>query len=117
MIKEMIVDADFCIKLGSSEKYRFLYDVLPLVAEKIYMHTHAHGEVMMPSSAVRQLGELVSESKVELVNEKKWSGTYNNKNKSCSRHRFLPWGMTSSRSLAGIWCMVDGTKEVGTRSP
>ena len=70
MIKEMIVDADLCIKLGSSEKYRFLYDVLPLVAEKIYMHTHAHGEVMMPSSAVRQLGELVSEGKVELVNEK-----------------------------------------------
>ena len=69
MIKEMIVDADLCIKLGSSEKYRFLYDVLPLVAEKIYMHTHAHGEVMMPSSAVRQLGELVSEGKVELVNE------------------------------------------------
>ena len=69
MIKEMIVDADLCIKLGSSEKYRFLYDVLPLVAKKIYMHTHAHGEVMMPSSAVRQLGELVSEGKVELVNE------------------------------------------------
>lgn len=33
MIKEMIVDADLCIKLGGSDKYRYLYDVLPLVAE------------------------------------------------------------------------------------
>ncbi|WP_026495687.1 hypothetical protein [Butyrivibrio sp. WCD3002] len=55
MIKEMIVDADLCIKLGGSDKYRYLYDVLPLVAEKIYMHTHAHGEVMMPPSAVKLL--------------------------------------------------------------
>lgn len=69
MIDKMIVDADLCIKLGGSNKYRYLYDVLPLVSKKIYMHTHAHGEVMMPSSAVSQLRDLISESKVELVNE------------------------------------------------
>ena len=69
MIEKMIVDADLCIKLGGSDKYRFLYDVLPMVAKKIYMHTHAHSEVMMPSSAVSQLKALVSEGKVELVNE------------------------------------------------
>ena len=51
MIEKMIVDADLCIKLGGSDKYRFLYDVLPLVAKKIYMHTHAHSEVMMPYPA------------------------------------------------------------------
>ena len=69
MIEKMIVDADLCIKLGGSNKYRYLHDILPLVAKKIYMHTHAHGEVMMPPSAVNQLRELVSEGKVELVNE------------------------------------------------
>lgn len=69
MIEKMIVDADLCIKLGGSDKYRFLYDVLPMVAKKIYMHTHAHSEVMMPYSAVSQLKALVSEGKVELVNE------------------------------------------------
>lgn len=69
MIDKMIVDADLCIKLGGSTKYRYLYDILPLVADKIYMHTHAHGEVMMPSSAVSQLRDLISEGKVILVNE------------------------------------------------
>lgn len=32
MIEKMIVDADICVKLGGSEKYRFLYDVLPCAA-------------------------------------------------------------------------------------
>ena len=69
MIEKMIIDADLCIKLGGSNKYRFLYEVLPLVSGKIYMHTWAHGEVMMPASAVNQLKSLVAEGKVELVNE------------------------------------------------
>lgn len=69
MLDKMIIDADICIKLGGSNKYRYLYDILPLVSKKIYMHTHAHGEVMMPSSAVNQLRELIAEGKVELVNE------------------------------------------------
>lgn len=69
MIDKMIVDADLCIKLGGSNKYRFLYDILPLVARKIYMHTHTHGEVIMPSSAVKQLQDLIVEEKIKLVNE------------------------------------------------
>ena len=36
MIEKMIVDADLCIKLGGSDKYRFLYDVLPLVAKSLF---------------------------------------------------------------------------------
>lgn len=69
MIEKMLVDADICIKLGGSSKYRYLYDILPLMAKKIYMHTHAHGEVMVPTSAVNQLRELISDGKVELINE------------------------------------------------
>lgn len=69
MINKMIVDADLCIKLGGSHKYRFLYDILPVVANKIYMHTYTYGEVMMPPSAVGQLRDLVIEGKIELVNE------------------------------------------------
>ena len=69
MIDKMIVDADLCIKLGGSAKYRYLYDILPLVSTQIYMHTHAYGEVMMPPSAVQQLKELIAEGKVILVNE------------------------------------------------
>ena len=69
MISKMIIDADFCIKLGGSNKYKYLKEILPLIASKIYMHTQAYGEVMMPPSAVSQLNELIGEKKVELVNE------------------------------------------------
>lgn len=69
MIDKMIVDADLCIKLGGSSKYSFLYEILPLVSSKIYMHTYTRGEVRMPDSAVNQLQKLISEGKVVLVNE------------------------------------------------
>ncbi len=69
MIDKMIVDADLCIKMGGSNKYRYLYDILPLVSHEIYMHTHAYGEVMMPPSAVSQLKDLIAEGKIVLVNE------------------------------------------------
>ena len=51
MLDKIIVDADFCVKLGGSEKYDFLFRVLPLIAGDIYMHTHACGEVLYPASA------------------------------------------------------------------
>lgn len=69
MLEQIIIDADLCIKLGSSEKYQFLLEVLPLIAKKIYMHSHAFGEIMIPISAHRQLADLVSQSKVYVVNE------------------------------------------------
>lgn len=73
MIDKIIVDADLCIKLGGSDKYRFLYDILPLISSKIYMHSHAFNEVMMPSSAVSQLNDLVNEKKIEIVSRSKLS--------------------------------------------
>jgi len=69
MYEKIIVDADLCIKLGSSEKYLFLKDVLPLLACNIYIHSQAFHEVLFPESARRQLEELISEEKVIVVNE------------------------------------------------
>ena len=37
-MKGIIVDADFCIKVGASPKYRYLERVLPELAEKVYIH-------------------------------------------------------------------------------
>ncbi|MCR5055935.1 MAG: hypothetical protein K6B54_03390 [Clostridia bacterium] len=48
MLDKIIVDADFCVKLGGSEKYDFLFQVLPLIAGDIYMHTHAAGKCCIP---------------------------------------------------------------------
>ena len=69
MLKQMIADADLCIKLGSSQKYSFLLECLPLIAEEVFMHSHAYGEVMMPMSAHQQLVSLVNDKKVKVVNE------------------------------------------------
>ena len=69
MIDKIIIDADLCIKLGGSENFRFLYDILPIISKEIYMHSHAYSEVKMPQSAVNQLNLLIKESKVKIVNE------------------------------------------------
>lgn len=69
MLEQVIIDADLCIKLGSSGKYHFLLEVIPLIAKKIYMHSQAFGEVMIPISAHCQLADLVSRGKVSVVNE------------------------------------------------
>lgn len=36
--KNIIIDADICIKIGGSPKYRFLEILFPMIADKIYMH-------------------------------------------------------------------------------
>lgn len=70
MYDKIIVDADICLKLGCDKRYRFLVEVLPLVSKKIYMHSHAYGEVLSPQSAVDQLKELIGKGIVEIVDEK-----------------------------------------------
>lgn len=69
MLDKIIVDADFCLKLGGSEKYHFLFEVLPLIAAEIYMHSHAYGEVLFPHSAKKQLDDLVVSGRVKIVNQ------------------------------------------------
>lgn len=69
MLEKIIVDADFCIKLGGSEKFPFLSAVLPLLAKNIVMHSHAFSEVMIPACAKRQLDELIDKGIVQIVNQ------------------------------------------------
>ena len=69
MLEKIIVDADFCLKLGGSEKYRFLFEVLPLISCEIYMHRHAFGEVRYPASAKKKLSDLISIGKVKIVDQ------------------------------------------------
>ena len=69
-MEKIIVDADFCIKLGNSEKYPFLLEVLSLLADNIYIHAYTNAEVKMPHSAVIQLRQLVDSGQVKVVNEK-----------------------------------------------
>ena len=69
MLEKIIVDADFCIKLGGSAKFHFLSEVLPLLAKNVVMHSHAYSEVMIPASAKHQLDELIDKGIVQIVNQ------------------------------------------------
>ena len=69
MLDKIIVDADFCIKLGGSEDFPFLSQVLPLLAKEIVIHSHAYDEVMIPACAKRQLESLIEKGIVQVVNQ------------------------------------------------
>ena len=73
--KQMIVDADICIKIGSSEKYPFTEILFPLIAKKVYIYTVVYEEVIFPFSAKRQLDNLIESGVLEIIDEKNLSET------------------------------------------
>ena len=83
-MKGIIVDADFCIKVGASPKYRYLERVLPELAEKVYIHKIVYDEVMVPVCAKEQIDSLIKQGILEIMDESKlaplekkvYEGTY-----------------------------------------
>jgi len=67
MIKKMIVDADVCIKLGQSDTYLFLQQLLPRLSEKVVIHQYTYNEVLIPASARKQLNSLTSDGTLEII--------------------------------------------------
>lgn len=68
-LEKIIIDADICIKMGGSTKYRYLEILLPIIAENIYMHKVVYDEIMMPTSAKEQVDILIQKGKLELIDE------------------------------------------------
>ena len=65
----MIVDADICIKLGGSNTFHFLFDILPLFADELYIHKIVYSEIRFPPSAKRQVDDLIKEKKMVCIDE------------------------------------------------
>ena len=65
---QMIVDADICIKIGTSDKYRFLENLFPQIAEKIYIHKVVYDEVLF-GCAKDQINKLITDGIIEIVDE------------------------------------------------
>lgn len=65
----MIVDADICIKLGGSDTFHFLFDILPLVADELYIHKIVYSEIRFPPSAKRQVDDLITKKKMVCIDE------------------------------------------------
>ena len=68
-LKEIIIDADFCIKIGASSKYRYLERVLKELAEKVYIHRVVYDEIIIPACAKDQVDELIRQGILEVIDE------------------------------------------------
>ena len=67
MVKKMVVDADVCIKLGQSDTYLFLQQLLPCLSEKVLIHRSVYNEILIPASVKKQLNSLTSNRTLEIV--------------------------------------------------
>lgn len=68
-LKGIIVDADFCIKVGASPKYRYLERVLTGLADKVYIHKIVYDEIMIPACAKEQIDFLRKQGIIEILDE------------------------------------------------
>lgn len=55
MVEKIILDADICLKIGGSGKYRLLYELVPSLAENAYIHKTTYNEIL--SLGERSLGK------------------------------------------------------------
>ena len=83
-LSSVIVDADFCIKIGSSSKYRYLEKLLPEIAKAVYIHKTVYEEILYPLCAREQIETLRAQGTLSLLDEKEllpiekkiYDGTY-----------------------------------------
>jgi len=67
MVSRLIVDADVCIKLGQSEKYCFLQQILPALSAKVFIHQTVYDEILISASVKKQLNALISRGFLEII--------------------------------------------------
>lgn len=72
MVEKIILDADICVKLGGSGKYRILYEFIPLLAENAYIHKTTYEEIMYPPKRNHKLTSLFLKGKFMLYLRLTW---------------------------------------------
>lgn len=68
-LKEILIDADFCIKVGASSKYRYLERVLKELTDKIFIHKTVYDEIIVPVCVREQIDSLKRQGILEIVDE------------------------------------------------
>lgn len=74
-LNSVIIDADFCIKIGASDRYHYLERVLMELADRVYIHEVVYREILSPVCAKKQLDCLKDQGIVVLLHEKELSPT------------------------------------------
>ena len=133
--ERIIVDADFCIKVGASPKYRYLEKVLTELADKVYIHKIVYEEILTPICAKEQIDSLMKQGVLELLDENElniiekavYQGIYNklanlmsnpkqprkNRGEICSlamaKTKSIPYFVTDEKNLQPIINVVLNT--------
>lgn len=76
MMEKIILDADFCIKVGRFEGLLLLQEIIPVIAQKAYIHKYVYeDEILIPWSAKQQVRRLIDSGQAELLDESSFSLT------------------------------------------
>ena len=70
MLDRIILDADFCIKVGRFQSIPILEEIVPLVAHKAYIHRYVYeDEILIPQSAKEQVRHLIEVGRIEVIDD------------------------------------------------
>ena len=58
-LEKVIVDADLCIKIGTSPKYLYLEKLMLALAKKVFIHKTVYNEIITPRCAKEQVDRLI----------------------------------------------------------
>jgi hypothetical protein len=74
MLDKAILDADFCIRIGSFNGIKLLELIIPAMVRKAYIHQYVYSdEILIPVSAKEQINVLINAGKVEVINDQNFS--------------------------------------------
>ena len=76
MLDNAILDADFCIRIGSFKSIKLLEIVIPVIVKQAYIHQYVYNdEILIPASAKEQIKSLVNSGQVEILDDSTFTGT------------------------------------------
>ncbi|MEL7598304.1 MAG: hypothetical protein AAGU01_08900 [Clostridiaceae bacterium] len=68
--EKIILDTDICIKIGNYEKVKFIEMIIPIIAEKAYMHKYVYeDELLTPKNAKVQIDNLIDKGIITILDE------------------------------------------------
>lgn len=70
--EKIILDTDICLKIGNYENVKFIEMIIPIIAEKAYMHRYVYeDELLTPKNVKVQIDNLIKDNVIEILDEDK----------------------------------------------
>ncbi len=76
MLDNAILDADFCIRIGSFKSIKLLERIIPVIVKQAYIHQYVYNdEILIPANAKEQIKVLVNNGQVKIIDDNSFTGT------------------------------------------